>query len=145
MTISEFKDKIAEMERFYSKEYVKEQKNELYKYFKDKSIAQFKYIVSKAYQRYKYLPAVSEIIDIEKEIPFIKMKKETVNDCPNCGGKGYILYHKLIDDIDYDFIAYCDCSDDYRYVGKNMKNPLNRQPFYTMSEDEAIALGFQRR
>ena len=35
MTISEFKDKIAEVERFYSKDYVNEQKNELYKYFKE--------------------------------------------------------------------------------------------------------------
>lgn len=145
MTISEFKDKIAEVERFYQKEYVNEQKNELYKYFREHNIAQFNYVISKVYQKCKYLPAISEIIDIEKNIPFSKVKRENVINCPNCNNRGYILYHKVIKGIDYDFIAYCNCSDEYRYVGKNMKNPLNRQPFHTMSEAEAIALGFKKK
>ena len=84
MTILEFKDKIGEVERFYSKEYVNEQKNELYRYFKEYTLKQFAYIISKVYQKCKYLPSIAEIIEIEKEIPFSKIRKTEKTDCKNC-------------------------------------------------------------
>lgn len=145
MIISEFRDKIAEVERFYSKEYVAEQKNELYRYFKDHTIKQFAYIISKVYQKCKFLPSVAEIVEIEQDIPFSKIRKVQLTDCKNCGGKGYVFYYKMIRGIEYQFIAYCDCSDEYKYSGKDMKDPRNKQPFHTMSEAEAIQLGFYRR
>ena len=145
MTISEFKDKIAEVERFYSKDYVNEQKNELYKYFKEYTIKQFAYVISNVYQKCKFLPSIAEIIDIEKEIPFTKVKKQERTNCSNCGGTGYVLYHKEINGTDYEFVAYCNCSDEYKFDGRNMKDPRNKSRYRVMSEVEAKQRSFIRR
>lgn len=145
MTTLEFKEKIGEVERFYSKEYVNEQKNELYKYFKEHTLKQFGYIISKVYQKCKFLPSIAEIIEIEKEIPFSKIRRVEKTDCKNCGGKGYVFYYKTIKDVEYQFIAYCNCIDEYKYSGKEMKDPRNKQPYHVMGETEAMQLGFLRK
>lgn len=59
--------------------------------------------------------------------------QEKIINCQKCGDKGFVLYFKKIDDIDYEFVAHCTCAkgDTYTYDGRTIKD--RRSVYYVPS------------
>ena len=140
MVIDEFKKTITQIQRYYGKEYNEVQLNEIYKYFGKMSIARFNFIVSKLYQKNKYLPILADFVEVHKENPYVDYKKpeEKKNECEICKGLGFVLYKRFIEEMDreYEFMAHCTCTDEYKYDGMKCKNDRNKSQYFSKSVEE---------
>lgn len=139
MVIDEFKNTITQIQRYYGKEYNEIQINEIYKYFGKMSIARFNFITSKLYQKSKYLPVLADFVEVHKENPYYDFKKEEKkNECDICGGKGFVLYKRYIEELDreYEFAAHCTCTDEFKFDGSKCKSERNKSKYFTRSVEE---------
>lgn len=147
MTSGEFNKAIQQLENFYGKEYNDIQKQEIFKTFAQYTAARFVYLISLVYKQYKYLPMLSELVELHSTIPYAEIKKKLGKKikCEKCKNRGFYIYTKNHNGIDYDFIVKCDCSEDFDYDGRKMKNPRNKTKYYIPSQAEAYRLGMKRK
>lgn len=147
MTSGEFNKAIQQLENFYGKEYNDIQKQEIFKTFAQYTAARFVYLISLVYKQYKYLPMLSELVELHSTIPYAEIQKKLGKKikCEKCKRRGFYIYTKNYNGIDYDFIVKCDCCDDYNYDGRKMKDPRNKTPYYIPSQAEACRLGMKRK
>lgn len=129
MEISEFIDATTRLEKYYDKEYTKEQRLIMFDELKEKTIDRYKYLVSQAIKRCKFLPKVADFVQIDIESPEINNKKEIREkiECKKCKGTGYIVYKKKIDNgvnaFYNNYAAICDCGNAKVYNGQDYYTP----------------------
>ena len=142
MRVEFFQEQLAKMQNFYGKEYNEMQAEEIFKYFAKFPDKRFTYILSKAYQEIKFLPSLSELVAINKDIPYTELKEKTKGKvkCDYCKGSGIILYYKKINGYDYEFASYCSCEngDEYHYDGS--KNTTRKKTDYYIPSAAALGL-----
>ena len=98
MTIDEFTNTTKQLENFYGKEMIDEQKQIWFKELRNLDIARFRYIIAQVYRTSKFMPKLADILEINSNLGYSQVKKESQNKkCDKCKGTGYILYDKVFD------------------------------------------------
>ena len=116
MTSGEFIETTSRLEKYYDKTYTKDQLQIMFKELKEMGIDRYRQLISAIIRKNKFLPKVADFIEMDKEIPRAEQKTTEKVDCEKCGGEGFILYKKLIENgpnkkIEYQFGARCDCAN----------------------------------
>lgn len=114
MTTAEFLEITEEIEKFYDKEYTKDQSKYMYEELQKLSKARYRQIARQAFKTCKFMPKLADLVEIEKEIPkeIINKQHERV-ECKRCKGTGLVPYKKLVNtgsrNIEYLTVARCEC------------------------------------
>lgn len=116
MTSGEFVEATSRLEKYYDKEYTKDQIQIMFKELKEMGIDRYRQLISAIIRKNKFLPKIADFIEMDKEIPRMMERTTEKVDCKKCDGKGFILYKKLIENgpnkkIEYQFGARCDCAN----------------------------------
>ncbi len=141
MEISEFIEATNRLERYFDKEYTKDQMQEAYKELKEFEIERYQFLISQAIRECKFLPKVADFFRINSENPHVtvKEKKEKVY-CKKCNSTGYVIYKKKIDNgsqVFYNqYAAVCECGNSSIYKGLDIKDKEHRTDFYTPTVQE---------
>lgn len=136
MTIEEFSTATKEIENFYQKEILDDQKKIWFSELKGMDIKRFKYVISQVYRTCKFLPKLADIVDINTSLGYSQVRKEeTVKNCSKCKNTGYITYWKKIKngdkEIPCEYMAVCNCKKQKQYKGWEVSEERNRTNFYT--------------
>lgn len=147
MTSGEFNIAIQKLENFYGKQYNDVQKQEIFKAFSQYTQARFVYLTSIVYKQCKYLPMLSELVELHQTIPYAEIQKKLGNKvkCDKCKNRGFYIYCKNINGIEYDFIVKCDCSEEFNFDGRKMKDPRNKSRYFIPNQVEAYRFGLRRK
>lgn len=147
MTSGDFNKAIQKLENFYGKEYNDVQKQEIFRNFSQYTPQRFNYLLSIVYKSCKYLPMLSELVEIHDTIPYNEIKKKlgTQTKCEKCKRRGFYIYYKKVNGIEYDFIVKCDCSDEYSFDGRKIKDVRNKSRYFVPTQAEAHQYGLIRR
>lgn len=111
---------VAQVERLesnYEKKLDKEVKAQWFETLKTLPEERVKNIVTYVIQNEEFMPRLSTMIETNKmlsirENQYKERKKE---DCDYCKGKGFLMYTQRRENIDYDFVARCFCSNSEQY------------------------------
>jgi len=118
MTLEEFLKDTKQIENYYGKEYNEDQKKIMYENLKPLPIARYRMIIAQIFRNCQYMPNLAKIIEMNNLTKY-EPKKELKIDCQRCGGVGYIVYKKEIEDGDkiriYDYVARCTCEKGNTY------------------------------
>jgi len=65
--------------------------------------------------------------------------------CKTCKDNGFVFYVKVIENIKYQFIAYCNCQNSlkWRYNGENCKE--NKTNYYVENMAQVVAIEEEKR
>lgn len=136
MEITEFIEATSRLEKYYGKEYTTDHRQIMFEELKNWNIARYKQLISQAIKKCKYLPQVSEIIELEAVVPYMKEKEEQRRkvDCKKCKGSGYIIYKKKIANgtnaFYNEYAAICDCGNAKKYEGWKIKDKNHLSDYY---------------
>lgn len=88
-----------------------------------------------------FMPTISEIRDIAgeyKRAAIQNQPKLPPVECKKCNGTGFIMYKKKINNMEYPFVASCDCTsgNNYKYDGTKVADERNRSNYYIPSISE---------
>lgn len=131
MTFNEFKIATMDIEQFYEKPLnptqVQMWYEELKNYDSDKYKSAIRYVCKKS----QYRPTLSMILEALKNVKMSNEQREKV-ECKACGGTGYVLYHKVVDGIDYEYACQCNCQNaiGLDYDGQKVKDERYRSNYY---------------
>lgn len=137
MEIKEFLEETDKIERYYSKELDKFQREIWFSEFKNLNIQRYRQIVREVFRSCKFMPKLADLIEINNTLAYAK--KESIQEtceCKRCEGKGFILYTKIVKngnrDLQYQMFARCDCKngEKYCYDGTKINDVENRSKFY---------------
>lgn len=138
MKDKEFMDYIAELEKYYGQSLNSVEKEVWYRNLSFMSIERFNLIMSEIYKTNKFMPKLSEVLDMNRQIPYTPRTDETQikKHCEKCNDTGYIFYNKIIDGKNYQYAAVCDCGREQRYDGTKINDEKHRTKYYcpTVSE-----------
>lgn len=112
MTDTEFLQATNRLEKYFNKDYEKEQLREMYSALKSWNINKYAKAVTNCIRNCKYLPKIIDLLNAEpverqakQEIDFVKCDK-----CNNSGFIKYFVREKNGDGyINYEYLALCDC------------------------------------
>ena len=124
MELDEFIEATGKLERYYNKEYPKEEFKIMHEEIQklNFSIERYKFLISKVIQKSKYLPKVCDFVAANLEFPDreVEEKKEKII-CKKCNSTGYIIYSKQKKDgnqiLEYKYAAICNCGNAKQYKG----------------------------
>ncbi len=136
MKIDEFMETIKQIENFYGKEMIDEQKKIWYENLKNMSIERFRYLVANLYKTSKFMPKLADIFEINMTIKSIEKKVEVNQQhCDKCKDTGYIIYKQIIKngdkDVIYDYGAICTCNRKKQYKGWEISDERYKSKYYT--------------
>ena len=131
MTLDEFTQKTKVLEDFYDKEYNFAQKQIMFDELKYYNADKYEKAIRIICKSNRYKPTLSEIIDAMQHIHIESEKKESY-ECKACKGTGYILYHKKINGIDYEYACLCSCenAEGLEYDGSKIADKEHRSNYY---------------
>ena len=142
MTIDEFTNTTKQLENFYGKEMIDEQKQIWFKELRNLDIARVRYIIAQVYRTSKFMPKLADILEINSNLGYSQVKKESQNKkCDKCKGTGYILYDKVFDNgtggkFLNKYGAICTCRQKQKYEGWKITDQEHRTIFYTPYAEE---------
>lgn len=124
MDRNEFIEATNRLEHYYEKQYSTEQLKIMFEELKDIDANRYKLIVTRLIRTSKFLPKIADIVEMNNELPRTKKEKtkEAVN-CERCGGTGYLLYKKKVQDSIYEYACLCPCGNGEPYRGKEYYIP----------------------
>ena len=136
MQINEFIEATGRLEKYYGKEYSKEQMKIMHEELQHLEIDRYKFLISLAIRKCKFLPKIVDFMEIDKQNPnkTIQDKKEKVL-CQKCNSTGYIIYNKKIPNgervLEYPYVAICDCGNNKQYKGWGISDQEHKSDYYT--------------
>lgn len=137
MEYRDFMDYVGQMQEFYDKTLSDIELEVWYNNFKYMTLERFNDVICEAFKTSKYLPKLSELLQIQKTLPYTQPVKQTKDGkCQKCSNTGYVLYTRIVDNKPYTYSAVCDCGRANRYDGKEIVDPKNKSDYYipTMTE-----------
>ena len=142
MQISEFIEATARIEDYFGKEYTNKQREIMFDELSYLEINRYRKLVSAVLKKCKYLPRISDFVEADREEAYVsdqKQEQEKV-DCSICGGSGYVIYKKKVQDgnreLIYDYAAICRCGNAKQYIGWQIQDTKHRSNYYTPFIDE---------
>lgn len=151
MTVSDFIEETSKIERFYStegksRELTTEEKKIWYDELKNIDITRYRLIVKQVFRECKFMPKLADIINIQRELPYINKSKieDKQVKCNKCEGLGFILYKKIVQNgekqLEYEYIAHCNCQNGikYAYDGANISDTQHRSKYYIPNAQEIM-------
>ena len=141
MTLDEFRQKTKLLEDFYGKEYNFAQSQIMFDELKYYDADRYEKAIRLLCKNSRYKPTLSEILDSMQRTINYSMERE-VYDCQACKGTGYIVYHKKIDDKDFEYGCLCNCknAEGLEYDGTKIADKEHRSKFY-LEKAENIFMG----
>jgi RNase P subunit RPR2 len=121
MQTNEFLELTNKMTVNYGKGYSKEQLDILYQNLKHLSKEKYELVVNKIIQTSKFLPKLADLIAMDHDTKIEKKIEKT--NCPICGGTGYVVYKKKVNDSYYDYGALCSCGNAKEYTNNGYYIP----------------------
>ena len=139
MTLDEFTQKTKILEEFFSKEYNFTQKQLMFEELKCYDADKYEKAIRLICKNNRYKPTLSEIIESMQRTINYNAEKESY-DCKACKGTGYILYHKKIDDKDYEYACLCNCQNaaGLEYDGTKIADKEHRSKYYIKKAEEVF-------
>lgn len=139
MTIEEFTGYTNGIQEFYGTELNQKEFEIWFKELGNLSIERFNYILETLYRKNKFMPKLSELIEINKQLPRELKPEPKKQKCIKCGGSGYLTYTKEINGLKYQYACVCNCGRQKRYDGMQIEDEKNKNKSYIPTENE---LGF---
>lgn len=132
MTYEEFIKKTKLIEDFFDKEYNYAQKEIMYEELKHYSAEKYEKAIHFICKTSRYKPILSEIIEaMQRSTNYSNIEREKC-ECKACKGTGYIIYHKKINDCDYQFVSLCNCknAEGLEYDGTKIADKEHKSKYY---------------
>lgn len=140
MTQEEFNYQAERLCNLFDKKLNSEQLNFWFKNLQDTDIVTFRRAIGEYAKKNKYMPAISDILtEIKNLKPYEVAKRESV-ECKACKGTGIIIYHKVIEGLDYEYAAQCNCQNaiGLDYDGRKVKKEDQRSEYYLAKATEVF-------
>lgn len=132
MTIEEFTAKTAVLEEFYDKKLNYTQKQIWYEELKNYSAEKYEKAIRFLCKNSQYRPTLSQMYEtiLTVKLDDGDIKKRVV--CKACKGSGYLIYHKKINDFDYEYASLCNCENarGLEYDGSKIADVERRSSYY---------------
>jgi len=131
MTVDDFRQVTLDLEAFYNKTLNPTQKQLWFDELKNYTVEKYKKALHKICTTSQYMPALSIVLEEIRKVHEDVVLREKV-DCRACKGTGYILYHKLVNGIDYEYVCQCNCQNGIGldYDGTKVADKEHRSPYY---------------
>ena len=131
MTFEEFRIATADIEQFYEKSMNPTQVKIWYDELKNYSLERYKKAIKNVCKTSQYRPTLSVMLDALRNAKSDTQQKQKT-ECKACNGTGYVMYHKVIEGIDYEFAAQCNCSNaiGLDYDGSKIADKEHRSDYY---------------
>lgn len=141
MQANEFIEATSRLEKYYGKEYSKEQLEIMFEELKTMDISRYKQLISVVMRSEKYLPKLVAFFDADKNVSYAQEEKERQKvQCKKCNSTGYVIYTKVIKDGTRNFSnvygALCDCENAKQYKGWEIEDKIHSSNFYVPSIHE---------
>ena len=137
MQINEFIEATSRLEKYYAKEYTKDQLEIMYDELKHLDISRYKKLIAVVMHSEKYLPKLPAFFDADKNTPYEEKKQKEKVYCKKCNSTGYVTYTKVIKDGTSEFkntyVALCDCGNARQYKGWEIQDKLHSSNFHIPS------------
>lgn len=131
MQFKEFNEYIRQLQNFYGQNLSETELDVWYENLKGMSLERFNYVIAEIYRINKFMPRLSEILEVNKTIPYKAMQSEIKSGkCEKCGNTGYVIYTKEVDGHKYLYSAVCDCGRQTRYDGRQCQIERNKSDYY---------------
>lgn len=137
MEVKEFVEETSKIEKYYGKELDEFQRKVWFQELKTIDIKRYRQITREIYRQCKFMPKLSDILDIQNELPYAqKQKNISYVECQKCNSRGFKLYTKRIkngnQDLEYTYVARCDCvnGQEFAYDGTKVIDTQHRSKFY---------------
>ena len=90
-----------------------------------------------------FMPTISEIREIAETYKRAMIKNQPKLppvECKRCNGTGFIMYKKKTNNMEYSYIASCDCTsgNDYKYDGTKVADERSRSEYYIPSISDVV-------
>ena len=91
--------------------------------------------VKELMQRSMFMPKLAEIINLTKQYKqamINNIPKLNAGKCDKCNGEGLIFYKKIVNKIEYQYVARCNCvkGAEFAYDGRTIKDEKHRSNYY---------------
>ena len=131
MTFEEFIIETKTLEEFYNKDYNLTQRKIWYEELSSYSQEKYRKAISNVCKTMQYRPTLSQMIDVIKTTKLVQNEQASV-ECKTCKSTGYIVYHKIVNGIDYEYAALCNCQNAIgkEYDGTKIADKEHRSKFY---------------
>lgn len=142
MTYEEFVIKTRTLEEYFNKEYNDTQRQIMFDELKFYDVTKYENAIRFLCKSNRYRPTLAEILDAMKQnINYSNVEKEKF-ECEACKGTGYVIYHKKINDYDYEYACLCNCKNaqGLEYDGTKIADKEHRSKFY-IDKAEKIFMG----
>ena len=140
MQISEFVEATSRLEKYYDKEYTKEQRKIMFDELQNLSIERYKQLISTLIRKSKFLPKIADFTEVNMEAPYVRQDETQKTECKKCNSTGYVIYTKVIKDGDrnlkYQYACLCSCGNAEKYEGWNISDKRYRSNYYTPYAEE---------
>ena len=141
MQINEFIEVTGRIEKYYDKEYTKDQMTIMFDELGSLKIERYRQIVSAVIKKCKFLPKLADLVEANKEEPYTSNRDEQSKvECEKCNSTGYIIYTKAIKDGDREYknqyASVCSCGNAKKYEGWNVSDKRYRSNYYTPTAQE---------
>lgn len=131
MQFKEFNEYIRQLQNFYGQNLSETELDVWYENLKGMSLERFNYVIAEIYRTNKFMPRLSEILEVNKTIPYKPTQTEIKSGkCEKCDNTGYVIYTKEVEEHKYLYSAVCDCGRQVRYDGRQCQIEKNKSDYY---------------
>lgn len=140
MTFEEFVIETKTLEEFYNKDYNLTQRKIWYDELGTYSKEKYHKAIVNVCKTMQYRPTLSQMIDTIKLTKNNEEQPENV-ECEACHGTGYLIYHKIINGIDYEYGCLCTCKNSIgkEYDGTKIADKEHRSQYYLEKAENVFA------
>lgn len=135
MQIDEFIEATGRLEKYYGKEYEKEQRRIMFEELQSLNIERYRQLISMLIKKSKFLPKIADFTEVDIETPYTIQDKIQKTECKKCNSTGYLIYTKVIKDgnreLKNQYACLCNCGNAKKYEGWNVSDKRYKSEFYT--------------
>ena len=127
MTFEEFRKETSNIESFYEKALNPTQVQIWFEEIKNYPVERYRQAIKKVCKTSQYKPSLSLVLETIRTTKPEQLKTEPV-ECKACKGSGYVLYKKIFNDLEYEYVSLCNCPNAIgkEYNGRTSKeNPTD--------------------
>lgn len=139
MERGKFLEEIGTLEAFFEKQLSIEQVKDWYEELKDYPIERLRIAIRTAKTTCKFLPKLAEFLSFIKDARIEVQERERI-PCNKCNGTGYLIYTKKVLNgnkiLEYDFAGICECGNETKYDGTQVRDKQNKSKYYTNTVQE---------